>query len=109
MTRSIIDAVAEGAAVMPTTKGFLMKKAVVGGLVAGAIVAAAVAAAKNAQSAGSPEEREAKKAAKREEMFAKMQASMEAMPDDFPPVALMDNIAAIRETTERIRELLEKD
>ena len=42
-------------------------------------------------------------------MFAKMQANMEAMPDDFPPVALFNNIAAIRETTERILEVLEKD
>ena len=83
-----------------------MKKAVIGGVVAGVIVVAAVAAAKNAQSGGSPEEREAKKAAKREEMFAKMQANMEAMPDDFPPVVLFNNIAAIRETTERILELL---
>lgn len=86
-----------------------MKKAVIGGLVAGAIVVAAAAAAKNAQSAGSAEERESKKTAKRQEMFAKMQANMEAMPDDFPPVALFNNIAAIRETTERILELLEKD
>ena len=94
---------------LPITKGCVMKKALVGGVVAGVIVVAAVAAAKNAQSAGSPEDRETKKAAKREEMFAKMQANMEAMPDDFPPVALFNNIAAIRETTERILEVLEKD
>jgi hypothetical protein len=86
-----------------------MKKAVVGGLVAGALVVVAVAAAKNAQPAGSPEEREAAKVAKREEMFAKMAANMESMPEDFPPVALFNNIAAIRETTERILEVLEKD
>lgn len=86
-----------------------MKKAVIGGLVAGAVVVAAIAAAKNSQEVVSEEEREAKKAAKREEMFAKMQANMEAMPDDFPPVALFNNIAAIRETTDRILEVLEKD
>ena len=49
------------------------------------------------------------KSAKREEMFAKMAANMESMPEDFPPVALFNNIAAIRETTERILEVLEKD
>jgi hypothetical protein len=42
-------------------------------------------------------------------MFAKMQAGMEAMPEDFPPVVLFNNVAAIRETTERILELLEEN
>lgn len=96
-------------AISPTAKGFVMKKAVVGGLVAGALVVAAVAAAKNAQPTGTPEEREAAKAAKREEMFAKMAANMESMPEDFPPVALFNNIAAIRENTDRILEALDKE
>ena len=85
-----------------------MKKAVVGGLIGGVVVAA-VFMAKKAQSTGSAEEREANRADKRREMFAKMQAGMEAMPEDFPPVVLFNNVAAIRETTERIRELLEEN
>lgn len=89
-------------------KGCVMKKAVVGGLIGGAVVAA-VLVAKKAQSSGSGDEREASRAEKRREMFAKMQAGMEAMPDDFPPVVLFNNVAAIRETTERIVELLEED
>jgi hypothetical protein len=41
-------------------------------------------------------------------VWQKMQAKMEEMPEDFPPRVMFDNIAAIREDTERIRELLEK-
>ena len=85
-----------------------MKKAVVGGLIGGAAVAA-VFMVKKAQSSGSAEEREANRADKRREMFAKMQAGMEAMPEDFPPVVLFNNVAAIRETTERILEVLEEN
>lgn len=85
-----------------------MKKAVVGVLIGGAVVAA-VFMAKKAQSTGSAEEREANRADKRREMFAKMQAGMEAMPEDFPPVVLFNNVAVIRETTERILEVLEKN
>ena len=85
-----------------------MKKAVVGGLIGGAVVAAAFMA-KKAQSTGSTEERETNRADKRRDMFAKMQAGMEAMPEDFPPVVLFNNVAAIRETTERILEVLEEN
>ncbi len=85
-----------------------MKKAVVGGLIGGVVVAA-VLTAKKAQSTGSAEERETNRVDKRREMFAKMQAGMEAMPEDFPPVVLFNNVAAIRETTERILELLEEN
>jgi hypothetical protein len=42
-------------------------------------------------------------------MFEKMQEGMEAMPKDFPPVVMFDNVAAIRENSERILKLLEKD
>jgi hypothetical protein len=41
-------------------------------------------------------------------MFGKMQEAMEAMPEDFPPVVMFDNVAATRENSERILELLEK-
>ncbi len=85
-----------------------MKKALVGGLVAGAVVVA-VLMSKKAQSSGSAEEREAKRAEKRREMFVKMQAGMEAMPDDFPPVVLFNNVTAIRETVEQILRLLEEN
>jgi hypothetical protein len=85
-----------------------MKKAAVFGLIAGALLAA-ILLAKKGQSSGSPEEREAQRAGKRREMFAKMQAGMEAMPEDFPPVVLFNNVTAIRENSDRILELLEKD
>jgi hypothetical protein len=85
-----------------------MKKLAVFGLVAGAVLAV-VLLVKKGQSSGSPEQREARRAEKRREMFEKMQAGMEAMPEDFPPVAMFNNLAAIRENSERILELLEKD
>jgi hypothetical protein len=85
-----------------------MKKAAVFGLIAGALLAA-ILLAKKGQSSGSPEEREAQRAEKRREMFAKMQSGMEAMPEDFPPVVLFNNVTAIRENSDRILELLEKD
>jgi citrate synthase len=85
-----------------------MKKLAVFGLVVGAVLAV-VLLVKKGQSPGSPEQREARRAEKRREMFEKMQAGMEAMPEDFPPVAMFNNLAAIRENSERILELLEKD
>ena len=85
-----------------------MKKLAVFGLVAGAVLAM-VLLVKKSQSSRSPDEREARRAEKRREMFQKMQKGMEAMPDDFPPVAMFNNLAAIRENSERILELLEKD
>lgn len=39
-------------------------------------------------------------------MWAKMQERMEAMPEDFPPRVMFDNVAAVRENTEQILELL---
>jgi hypothetical protein len=85
-----------------------MKKLAVFGLVAGAVLAVILLARKS-QKSESPQEREERKAGKRREMFAKMQAGMEAMPDDFPPVMMFNNVAATRENSERILELLEKD
>ena len=85
-----------------------MKKLAVFGLVAGAVLAM-VLLVKKSQSSRAPEEREARRAEKRREMFQKMQKGMEAMPEDFPPVAMFNNLAAIRENSERILELLEKD
>ena len=85
-----------------------MKKLAVFGLVAGAVLAM-VLLVKKSQSSRSPDERESRRAEKRREMFQKMQKGMEAMPEDFPPVAMFNNLAAIRENSERILELLEKD
>jgi len=85
-----------------------MKKLAVFGLVAGVVVAVILVVRKS-QSSGSPEEREARRMEKRGAMFEKMQAGMEAMPEDFPPVVMFNNVAATRENSERILELLEKD
>ncbi len=85
-----------------------MKKLAVVGVVAGVAVAASLMAKKRQQPESS-EEVEARKAAKRREMFEKMQAGMAAMPDDFPPVVMFNNVAAIRENSDRILELLEQD
>ena len=85
-----------------------MKKLAVVGLVAGVVLAVNLLVKKRQQSE-SLEEREERKAAKRREMFEKMQAGMDAMPDDFPPVVMFHNVAATRENSERILELLEED
>jgi hypothetical protein len=39
-------------------------------------------------------------------IWQKMQEGMEAMPDDFPPRVMFDNVEAVRENTERILEML---
>lgn len=85
-----------------------MKRFVVFGLVAGAVLAGVILA-KKSRSSGSSQEREAKQAEKRRAMFQKMQAGMESMPEDFPPVMMFKNIEATRENSERILELLEED
>lgn len=85
-----------------------MKKMAVVGVVAGVAVAASLLAKKH-QHPGASEAVEARKAAKRREMFEKVQAGMAALPDDFPPVVMFNNVAAIRENSDRIRELLEAD
>lgn len=85
-----------------------MKKLAVVGVVAGLAVGANLLAKKRQQSESS-EEIEARKAAKRREMFEKMQAGMAALPDDFPPVVMFNNVAAIRQNSDRILELLEQD
>ncbi|MEE9472689.1 MAG: hypothetical protein V3W36_03750 [Acidimicrobiia bacterium] len=85
-----------------------MKKLAVLGVVAGAILAA-ILLAKKSQTSTSPEEREARKVEKRRAMFEKMQAGMAAMPEDFPPVVMFNNVAATRENSERMLKLLEED
>jgi hypothetical protein len=90
-----------------------MKRPAVIGLVVGVVLAAVILAkvipAKKSQSSESSEEREARQAEKRRAMFQKMQAGMEALPDDFPPVIMFKNAEAARENSERILEILERD
>ena len=85
-----------------------MKKLAVFGLIIG-IVSAAIVMARKRQAAESPEEPGERQEKKRRAMFVKIQEGMEAMPEDFPPVVMFDNVAATRENSERILELLEKD
>ncbi|MDJ0496512.1 MAG: hypothetical protein QNJ89_01700 [Acidimicrobiia bacterium] len=85
-----------------------MKKGAVVVVASGAALAG-ILLAKKAQSSESPQEREARRADKRREMFEKMRAHMESMPEDFPPLVMFNNVAAIRENTDRILELLETD
>ncbi len=85
-----------------------MKKLALFGLVAG-VVLAVILQVRKSRSSRSPEEREARRVEKRREMFEKMQAGIAALPEDFPPVVMFDKVAAIRENSERILELLEKD
>ncbi|MDJ0925799.1 MAG: hypothetical protein QNJ77_14690 [Acidimicrobiia bacterium] len=85
-----------------------MKKSAVVGVASG-VALAVILLTKKAQSSESPHEREARRAEKRAEMFEKMRAHMESMPEDFPPLVMFNNVAAIRENTDRIRELLEAD
>ena len=85
-----------------------MKKLALFGLVPGALFAVILLVRKG-QSFGSPRDREQARQEKRRAMFDKMQAGMDALPDDFPPVMMFNNVAANRENSERILELLEKD
>lgn len=71
-----------------------MKKAIVLALIMG-VVGAVVIAMKKSEAPGST-------------MWDKMRANMEAMPEDFPPRVMFDNVAATRENTEEILRILEK-
>jgi citrate synthase len=83
-----------------------MKKLAVFGLVAGAVLAVILVLRKG-QSSGSSQEREERRQEKRRAMFEKMREGMESLPEDFPPVVMFNNVAATRENSERILELLE--
>jgi hypothetical protein len=45
-------------------------------------------------------------AAPKPTIWQKMQEGMEAMPEDFPPRVMFDNVEAVRENTDRILEML---
>ena len=85
-----------------------MKKLAVFGLVCG-VGCAVILLVRKRQSSEPLQEREERREKKRRAMFQKIQEGMEAMPQDFPPVVMFDNVAAIRENSERILKLLEKD
>jgi hypothetical protein len=85
-----------------------MKRIAVFSLVAGAVLAAVILT-KKSQSSESSQESEARRAGQRRAMSQKMQACMEAMPDDFPPVKMFKNVEATKENSERILELLEEN
>lgn len=85
-----------------------MKKLAVFAGVFGAIVAVVLVAKKN-RSAESLEAREERRGEKRSAMFARMREGMDAMPEDFPPRVMFDNLAATRENSERILAILEGD
>lgn len=61
-------------------------------------LAATVAAAKKSAQAGP-----------KHEVWDKMRAKMEAMPDDFPPRVMFDNIEITKTNTDKILELLQQD
>jgi len=41
-------------------------------------------------------------------MWDKMRQHMEEMPEDFPPRVMFDNVATVRENTERILKILDE-
>ena len=42
-------------------------------------------------------------------IWQKMQEGMESMPEDFPPRVMFDNVAVVRENTDRILEVLSEN
>ena len=75
-----------------------MNKKLMIGLGAGCVVAAAMAAAaKKCQPSSSPD------------MWTKMRAKMEEMPEDFPPRVMFDNVEATRANTDEILSLLRRE
>ena len=52
--------------------------------------------------------RKRQSAGPRPSMWDKMREGMEAMPEDFPPRVMFDNVATVRENTERILKILEE-
>jgi hypothetical protein len=71
-----------------------VKKVMVFALIAG-VIGAVIFAMKKSEAPGST-------------MWDKMRANMEAMPEDFPPRVMFDNVAATRDNTEEILRILDK-
>ena len=78
-----------------------MKKLAVIGLICG-VGCAVILLVRKRQSSEPLQEREERREKKRRAMFQKIQEGMEAMPQDFPPVVMFDNVAAIRENSEQL-------
>jgi hypothetical protein len=77
-------------------EGYMSKKLMIG-VGVGFLMAAGIAAAKKGQSGPSPD------------MWTKMRAKMEEMPEDFPPRVMFDNIEATKANTEEILSLLRRE
>ena len=75
-----------------------MDKRIVGAGVACCALAAAVAAARKGAQAGP-----------KPEVWDRMRAKMEEMPEDFPPRVMYDSIEATRANTDEILGLLRQD
>jgi hypothetical protein len=74
---------------------YVMSKKLIVGAAAGCAVLAAVAATKKRPAGPKPT------------MWDKMREGMEGMPEDFPPRVMFDNVAATKENTGRILEILD--
>jgi hypothetical protein len=72
------------------------KRIVIAGIACCALAAAIAAAKKSAQAGPKPE------------VWDKMRAKMEEMPEDFPPRVMYDNIEATKANTDKILELLQQ-
>lgn len=73
------------------------KRIVIAGIACCALAAAIAAAKKSSQAGPKPE------------VWDKMRAKMEEMPEDFPPRVMYDNIETTRANTDKILELLQQD
>ena len=72
------------------------KRVAFAGVACCALATAVVVAKRGVQSGPKPE------------MWDKMRARMEEMPEDFPPRVMYDNIEATRANTDKILELLQQ-
>jgi hypothetical protein len=84
------------------------KKLALFGIVMGAL-GVVVFLAKKREASVPAEKRELLRKEKRQAMFEKVQEGFEAMPEDFPPVVMYNNLDTVRENSERILEILESE
>jgi hypothetical protein len=84
------------------------KKLALFGIVIGAIAAVAFFVKKR-EDAIPAEERELLRMEKRQAVFEKVQEGFEAMPEDFPPVVMYNNLDTVLQNSERILEILESE
>jgi hypothetical protein len=84
------------------------KKLALFGILMGAIAVSIFFAKKRGASIPA-EERELLRKEKRQAVFEKVQEGFEAMPEDFPPVVMYNNLDTVRQNSERILEILESE